>query len=53
MADKLLRPVLAAKLADLQRLCIEDDHELVVPRRVDRENRFREPWTRRASRSQS
>lgn len=36
--EQLRRPSLAAKLAELQRLCAEDNYELAAPPRRDRAN---------------
>jgi hypothetical protein len=36
--QRLRRPGIAAKLAELQRLCAEDSYELTVPARQDRAN---------------
>jgi hypothetical protein len=37
-AESLLRPSLAAKLAELRRLCTEESYELAAPPRRDRAN---------------
>jgi hypothetical protein len=38
--ENLRRPGLAAKLAELQRLCAEENYELAPPARRDRANPF-------------
>jgi hypothetical protein len=56
LADEFVshrRPSLAAKLAELQQLCAEENYELAPPVRRDRANPFatrRAPAQRRASR---
>ncbi len=47
--DSLSRPSLATKLAELQRLCAEDNYELIVPPRRDRAD----PLSSRRPRGQS
>jgi hypothetical protein len=42
----LLRPSLAARLAELQRLCAEENYELPVSARRDRGNPFASPRRR-------
>jgi hypothetical protein len=39
------RPSLSATLAELQRLCAEDDYELTIPSRTDRANPMTSPPT--------
>ena len=38
--EHLLRPTLATKLAELRRLCAEENYELTAPARDDRGNPF-------------
>jgi len=52
LIESLRRPSLAMKLAELQRLCAEENYELDAPRRQDRSNPFasRRPRTRSRAR---
>ncbi|HEY0993887.1 MAG TPA: hypothetical protein VGD80_42820 [Kofleriaceae bacterium] len=44
--ERLARPSLAMKLAELQRLCAEEGYELSTPPRLDRANPFASPRAR-------